>query len=134
MQQNLIMSEHDHARLTEVVQRETHQRGPEIDLLARKLWSAQVVRPGDVPRNVVTMWSLVGLRDLDRNEKISCTLSFPDEADVARHKVSVDVPLGAGLVAASVGDVFECPAPSGVRQLRVERIYYQPEAARDYHL
>ena len=102
--------------------------------LEERLDAATVIETADVPRSVVTMNSLVGLRDLDLNEKFSCTLSYPEEADVVKHKVSVTVPLGSRILGAREGDTIECPVRSGVRTLRVERVYYQPEAARDFHL
>ena len=139
IEQERVMSEVDHARLSELVQGSAGQVGDagdrsDVATLAQKLREATVLAPAAVPRTVVTMRSLVQLRDLERNEKFSCTLSFPDEADPTRQHVSVLSPLGATMVATRVGEVVECPTPSGPRQLRVERIYYQPEGARDYHL
>jgi regulator of nucleoside diphosphate kinase len=102
--------------------------------LEERLEDATVIDTVDVPRPVVTMNSLVGLRDIDLNEKFSCTLSYPEEADVVKRKVSVTVPLGNRMLGAREGDTIECPVPSGRRTLRIERVYYQPEAARDFHL
>ena len=50
--------------------------------LEERLETAMVIGKADIPRSVVTMNSLVGLRDVHLNEKFSCTLSYPDEADV----------------------------------------------------
>ena len=105
-----------------------------LDGLAERLEWARVIDTGDIPRSVVTMNSLVGLRDLELNEKFSCTLSYPDQADLVKHKVSVAVPLGSRMLGAREGDTIQCPVPSGLRALRIERVYYQPEAARDFHL
>jgi len=102
--------------------------------LEERLETATVIETMDVPRSVVTMNSLVGLRDLNLNEKFSCTLSYPEDADVVKHKVSVTMPLGNSMLGAREGDMIECPVSSGLRTLRVERVYYQPEAARDFHL
>jgi regulator of nucleoside diphosphate kinase len=102
--------------------------------LEERLETATIIKTVDVPRSVVTMNSLVGLRDIELNEKFSCTLSYPEEADVVKHKVSVTVPLGSGMLGAREGDTIECPVPSGLRILRIDRVYYQPEAARDFHL
>jgi regulator of nucleoside diphosphate kinase len=102
--------------------------------LEDRLKAAKVIESADLPRSVVTMNSLVGLRDVDLDEKFSCTLSYPEEADVVKHKVSVTVPLGNRMLGAREGDTIDCPVPSGNRTLRVERVYYQPEAAGDLHL
>ena len=106
----------------------------DIDRLEERLSTARVIDAGDIPRSVVTMNSLVGLRDLGANEKFSLKLTYPDEADVEKHKVAVTAPLGSLVLGARVGDEIECAVASGVRPLRVERVYYQPEAARDFHL
>jgi len=102
--------------------------------LEERLDTARVLKTGDIPSSVITMNSLVGLRDLDLNEKFNCTLSYPDAADVVKHKVSVTAPLGNRMLGAREGDTIECPVVSGLRTLRVERVYYQPEAAQDFHL
>jgi regulator of nucleoside diphosphate kinase len=104
------------------------------DRLERRLAAAEVIDRGSVPRSLVTMNSLVGLRDVAINQKFSCTLVYPDEADVVKHKVSVAVPLGTGMLGARVGDMIQCTTPSGTRSLRIEHVFYQPEAARDFHL
>jgi regulator of nucleoside diphosphate kinase len=105
-----------------------------LNALQARLAVATVVDIADIPRSVVTMNSLVGLRDVDLDEKFSCTLSYPEDADVVKDRVSVTVPLGNCMLGACEGDTINCPAPSGLRILRIDRVYYQPEAARHFHL
>lgn len=105
-----------------------------VDLLSQRLKDACVVEQRRVPRDVVTMNSLVGVRDLDANEKRTWTLAYPHDADLVARKVSVAAPVGAMILGQRVGDTVECPAAAGVRRLRIERVYYQPEAAGDYYL
>jgi len=136
-QQKVLITERDRERLLTVLARlrDWGDTPPgNLSALAERLQTATVIDTADVPRSVVTMNSLVGLRDLELNEKLSCTLSYPEEADVVKHKVAVTVPLGSRMLGAREGDVIECPVPSGLRTLRIERVYYQPEAARDFHL
>jgi regulator of nucleoside diphosphate kinase len=102
--------------------------------LEQRVEMARVIHAEDIPRSVVTMNSLVGLRNLQANEKFSCSVTYPEEADLIKRKVSVATPLGRALLGSRVGDTIECPVESGVRALRVDRVYYQPEAARDFHL
>ena len=80
------------------------------------------------------MNSFVGLPDVELNEKFSCTLTYPEGADAVRHKVSVTAPLGNRMLGVREGDMIECPISSGIRMMRLEGVYYQPEAARDFHL
>jgi regulator of nucleoside diphosphate kinase len=106
----------------------------QLDELSRRLEEARVVPLDEVPRSLVTMNSLVGLRDLAVNQKMTCRLVYPDQADPVKHQTPVTGPLGSEILGSSVGHVFECPVPSGTRRLRVEMVYYQPEAAKDFHL
>ena len=136
-QQKVLITKSDRERLLAVLARlrDWGDTPPDnLSDLAERLQAAIAIDTVDVPRSVITMNSLVGLRDVELNEKLSCTLSYPEEADVVKHKVSVTVPLGSRMLGAREGDVIECPVPSGLRTLRVERVFYQPEAARDFHL
>jgi regulator of nucleoside diphosphate kinase len=137
IQQKVLITQSDRERLLTLLTRLRDWGDTPADHLSaleRRLEAATVIETADVPRTVVTMNSLVGLRDVDLNQKFSCTLSYPEDADVTKHKVSVTVPLGNRLLGAREGDTIECPVASGLRTLRVERVYYQPEAARDFQL
>jgi regulator of nucleoside diphosphate kinase len=111
-----------------------HTPPDHLKILEERLESARVIDIPDLPHSIVTMNSLVGLRDLEFGEKFSCTLSYPEDADAVKRKLSVTLPLGSRLLGAREGDMVECPMPSGHRTLRIDRVYYQPEAARDFHL
>jgi regulator of nucleoside diphosphate kinase len=132
-----MLTEVDQVRLRELLESLPSCAGVErehADLLSRRVSEARIIPQRGVPRDLVTMNSLVGLKDLDANEKWSCTLAYPQEADLAARRVSVAVPFGALILGQRVGDAVECPTASGVRRLRIERVYYQPEAAGDFHL
>ena len=74
--------------------------------LRTELDRAHIVRPEDVPRNVVTMNSTVILRDLVTNEKETYTLVFPDSADIANNRLSVLAPIGTAILGERLGDVL----------------------------
>lgn len=127
----------DHVRLREWLDHSgmpDQQRSRYLDALRRKLDQASIVPRTDIPRDLVTMNSMIGLRDLDRNEKLTCILVYPCDANLQQRKVSVAIPLGTELLGRRVGETVFCPVTTGVRPLRIERVYYQPEAAGDYHL
>lgn len=137
LRQRPRVTEQDHRRLSELLDRLATACGVQAEpagSLARRLEEAEVVRLGEVPRSLVTMNSLVGLRDLALNRKLTCRLVYPEKADVVRHMVSVAAPLGTELLGSEVGDVVTCPVAATARDLRIEAVYYQPEAARDLHL
>jgi regulator of nucleoside diphosphate kinase len=133
----VFLTNRDAERLRRLVNRlRTAGHFDEVDLdqLEQRVQMARVIEAQDIPRSVVTMNSLVGLRNLQANEMFSCSVTYPEEADLIKRKVSVASPLGRALLGSRVGDTIECPVESGMRALRVERVYYQPEAARDFHL
>jgi len=102
--------------------------------LQEELDAAEVIRPDEVPNNVVTMNSVVKVRDLDTGGQVEYRLVFPGDADPASNRVSVLAPVGTALIGTQVGGVINWESPSGVRRLLVDEIIYQPEAAGDYHL
>jgi regulator of nucleoside diphosphate kinase len=105
-----------------------------LDDLRAELDRAEIVRPEDVPRNVVTMNSTVVLRDLDTKENETYTLVFPDAADIANDRLSVLAPVGTAILGERLGDVVRWRVPQGWRRLKVELVLYQPEREGAYHV
>jgi len=71
--------------------------------LADEIDRAQVLPKARVPGNVVRMGSLVEFRDETTGAVRTATLVYPDEADIARGKVSVLTPIGTALLGLAVG-------------------------------
>ena len=95
--------------------------------LRAELDRARIVSPADVPEDVVTMNSTVTLRDLDTNETETYTLVYPDQADIANHRLSVLAPVGTAVLGYRVGDELRWRVPAGWRRLKVEQVLFQPE-------
>jgi regulator of nucleoside diphosphate kinase len=89
---------------------------------------ARVVPADEVPPDVVTMHSVVSLRDLDAGETEEYELVYPADADVANSRISVLAPIGTAVIGYRLGDVIEWPVPAGLRRLSVEGVV-QPERA-----
>ena len=104
-----------------------------LEELDDELERAEVVRPEEIPTNVITMNSTFRLIDLDSGEDFVYTLVFPAKADSATGKISILAPVGTAVLGYRVGDTVEWTVPAGLKKLRVEEIVYQPEAAGDYH-
>ena len=132
----LLITDADFDRLKHLVEspryRVTHAML--IPKLKEGLERCRVVEPGRVPKGVVTMHSKVIVRDLKADESETYTLVFPDDADINEGKLSVLAPLGAALLGARAEQVVEFDAPGGTRQLKVEKVLYQPEASGHFHL
>lgn len=102
--------------------------------LEAELNRAVVVVSKDIPPNIVTMNSKIALQDVDTGEKMVLTLTFPSEASMEDHKISILAPIGTAVIGCRKGDVIEWEVPAGTRHLKVEDIVYQPESAGDFHL
>jgi regulator of nucleoside diphosphate kinase len=99
--------------------------------LEEALLRAKVVPAGEMPPDVITMNSKVRLRHLDSEEELVYALVFPHEADLKAHRLSVLAPLGTALIGYRGGDQIIWKGPGGIRQLSVQEVMYQPEAAGD---
>src|SRR5689334_1973719 len=95
--------------------------------LRRKLDYAVLVPSDEVPPDVVTMQSRVGLTEFATGRRRTVSLVYPAEADADAGRVSVLDALGAQLFGASTGNVIDCEGPDGPCRLRIDEVVYQPE-------
>lgn len=111
---NLVLSDVDFCRLMALP--------PPADLRA-ELERAFVVPKESIRPDVVTMGSRVSYRDQDTQVVREIEIVFPEEADLAKGRVSVVAPVGAALIGLSVGHQIEWDFPDGsVHWLVVERV------------
>lgn len=130
--QTILISTVDHAELKELIQanerRSGMMDGPALSRLGGELARAQLVSPDDLPSDVVTMGSVVKVRDMDTDERMQLTVSWPEDANPHEGCINVLAPLGMALLGARVGDDIEWPVPAGARRLRLEAVIFQPRA------
>jgi regulator of nucleoside diphosphate kinase len=129
MKRPLIISEADCHRLESLIdsaRMDSRVREDYLASLQGELRRARIVPAGKVPADVVTMNSVVRLRDLDSGETEEYELVYPVDADMAHHRISVLAPIGTAILGYRLGDVIAWPVPAGMRRLRVEDVLYQP--------
>ncbi|MBN1576942.1 MAG: nucleoside diphosphate kinase regulator [Chitinispirillaceae bacterium] len=105
-----------------------------LKALEEELNSATVMKPQEIPPDVVTMNSEVHLRDMDTREETVYRIVFPHQADADKGYISIIAPIGTALLGYRVGDVIEWKVPAGIAKWKVVKITYQPEAAGDFDL
>jgi regulator of nucleoside diphosphate kinase len=128
----ITVSSRDLARLEQLLDSPGLRHVPAALALGEELERATVLPPERMPADVVTMNSTVHCIDELSGEHHQLTLSYPRDADVASHRVSVLAPVGSALLGLSVGSVIDWQAPGGrALRVRVTAIRYQPEAAGD---
>jgi len=93
--------------------------GGRIADLETVLANAVIVEPSAESTGVIGLFSTVTVLDLDYDEEIEYTLVPLFEADYKVGRISVESPLGEGLVGKREGDEVEITTPGGVTRLRV---------------
>ena len=130
--QSIILTTDDHERLSQLIAENGYTRNA-IDAaafagLAKEVKRAKIVMPDEIPDNVVTMNSSVFVKDLDSGEKMRMTICWPEQVNPQNGMINVLAPLGTALLGTQVGEVVEWVVPSGLRKLKVCKIFFQPEA------
>lgn len=134
---DIIITEFDLKRLKAILESPAFHAGRDKEHLielGKELEKAVVVKPEEVPPDVVTMNSKVRVRDMQSGEEKDYTLVFPHQADVTKDKISVLAPIGTALLGYRAGDTIELAVPDGTRVLKVESVLYQPEASGNFNL
>lgn len=138
MTQDRLLTELDHVRLTNLLQREHHGVAPGVaaghgEEIEEVLEGAEVVPSRQIQADVVTMNSQVELVDGQTQARSRYTLCYPAQANAPEGCLSILSPLGAALIGLRVGAVAQWQGPGGTtRSARVAAILFQPEASGDY--
>jgi len=108
------------------------EQDPCYRALKQEIERAQVVEPGALPANVLSMRSRA-LIALDGEEE-EAQLVYPSEADWVKGRLSVLSPVGTALLGYREGDEIQWDVAGGRTRIEIRKILYQPEAAGDYQL
>lgn len=130
MSKKITVTHEDRQRLGTMLlleQTQGAERREYLDSLENELEIARAADPDKVPHDVVTMDSVVDLRDLKSGEAETYTLVFPERADIHRNRISVLAPMGTAILGRREGDIVKVNTPSGVRCIRIEAVIFQPE-------
>ena len=141
-EKQIYLTDSDFERISGVLRRSWLRNREDVGDLSRlrdELQRAVVVKPTEIPSDIVTMNSRVRLRDLDSGDAVVFSLVYPSlahrsGANVPEMTVSVLAPVGTAILGYRVGDTIEWKVTAGVRRLKVEDVLYQPEAAGRYDL
>lgn len=125
MQKSITLSTQDHLglqrRIDQLLAAQPSLRTrwqPAIDELQR----AELLPAELIPADVVRIGSTFTVRDLDTGEDDTFTLAWPEQADIARGRLSVLAPLGVALIGFAAGDEVTWRMPGGLRRLSVRAV------------
>ena len=93
-----------------------------ISKLKNTLANARLVDDSKIDNTKVYILSTVKIRNTKNNAEVSYTLVAENEANLAEKKISIDSPIGKGLLGKSVGDIAEVQVPAGIIPFEVLEI------------
>ena len=93
-----------------------------ISKLEETLSSARVIDESQLDNSKVLVLSKVKIKNQLNGMEMDYTLVADGEADLASGKISVNSPIGKGLLGKSVGDVAQINVPSGVINFEIIEI------------
>lgn len=137
METQLQITHLDYQRLNNLIQSmksRTKDDLQNLEVLENEIDRAKRIEPRKITPEVVTMNSEVELMDMDTKRKMKFRLVYPQDADFRAGRLSVLSPLGSALIGYSVGTEVSFKVPAGLKQVRIEKILYQPEANGEYTL
>jgi transcription elongation factor GreA len=84
-----------------------------IGKLKAVIADARIIDPNQIDLSKVSILSKVKIKNLKNNAEMTYTLVAENEADLKQSKISVDSPIGKGLMGKKVGEKIEISVPAG---------------------
>lgn len=88
------------------------------DILA----NARILDAKDLDLSQVRVLTKVTILNKKMKKEMQYTLVSANEADFSKGKISVDSPIGKGLLGKKIGDSVEITVPAGVLELEIKKI------------
>ncbi|MEQ1919206.1 MAG: GreA/GreB family elongation factor, partial [Elusimicrobiota bacterium] len=86
-----------------------------------KLQSAKIIEEMNIPKDTVAIGTTVELEDSD-GDTVEYTLVGEDESDPNEGKISVQSPLGSGLLGRKSKETVEIALPNGPRTFKILKV------------
>ena len=80
---------------------------------------ARLIDDTNIDNSKVYILSIVTIKNSDNGMEMVYTLVAENEANLANKKISIDSPIGKGLLGKKVGDIAEVQVPAGTLQLEI---------------
>ena len=93
-----------------------------ISKMEETLANARVIDESQLDTSKVLALSIVKIKNQTNGMEMTYTLVAESEADLSAGKISVNSPIGKGLLGKSVGDIAEIQVPSGIMKFDILEI------------
>jgi len=124
------ISESDYALIAGQAMRLEATAPKVAEMLLDEIDRAEVHSRDELPRDVVTLGSLVTFVDESNNVRRRVQIVLPADADIERGSLSIASQVGAGLIGLSAGQSIDWPCPDGrPRILRIVDVEQNPAPA-----
>ena len=93
-----------------------------ISKLETLIGNARIVDESQLDTSKVLVLCKVKIRNVANKAMMEYTLVSEKEADIKQKKISVDSPIGKGLLGKKVGEIAEVQVPSGLMKFEIIEI------------
>jgi transcription elongation factor GreA len=93
--------------------------------LEYKLSKVRIIERENIATDKVYIGATVTILDLDSNDKEVYTLVSKEEADYSQNKISIESPIGKGLLGKGLGDIVKIQVPAGDLNYKIIEIKRQ---------
>lgn len=87
--------------------------------LKNTIANARILDESQLDNSKVLIRSIVKMKNLSVNKEMTYTLVADAEANLSEGKISVESPIGKGLLGKEVGDIVEINVPNGVLKIEI---------------
>jgi len=87
--------------------------------LENMLKNTTVVDESEIPSDLVSVGSVVKVKDFDFDEEVEYFIVGSAEADPLEFKISNESPVGRGLLGKKIGDIVEIVVPNGTSKYEI---------------
>lgn len=84
--------------------------------------NARILDESQIDNSKALILSKVTIRNVKNKMEVQYTLVAENEADLKAKKISIDSPIGKGLLGKSVGDIADVVTPGGIIQFEIIEI------------
>ena len=90
-----------------------------ISKLKNTLANARLIDDSEIDDSKVFILSTVKIKNIKNSMQMNYTLVAENEADIRTGKISVDSPIGKGLLGKEVGEIADINTPAGVMKFEI---------------
>ena len=93
-----------------------------INQLETTMANARIIDQSQLDSSSVGIFSIVTIKNVKNNKEVTYTLTSGAEANLKEKKISIDSPIGKGLMGKEVGEIAQVETPGGVMEFEIVKI------------